>query len=48
MAKRGRSLVYERYDWDVLADKLEQTWERCVSGPRPSTRRMPQADTVAP
>jgi glycosyltransferase involved in cell wall biosynthesis len=29
-AERGRQLVRERYDWHVLADKLEQTWLRCV------------------
>lgn len=27
MAEKGRALVYERYDWDVLARKLESTWE---------------------
>jgi glycosyltransferase involved in cell wall biosynthesis len=32
MAQHGRQLVLERYDWDVLAGKLEQTWERCVQG----------------
>lgn len=26
MARRGRQLVRERYDWKVLADKLEQSW----------------------
>jgi glycosyltransferase involved in cell wall biosynthesis len=30
MAARARQLVLERYDWDVLADKLEKVWERCV------------------
>lgn len=29
-AERGRRLVRERYDWDVLADKLEQVWEKCL------------------
>lgn len=30
-AQRGRRVVLEHYDWDVLANKLEQTWERCVT-----------------
>jgi glycosyltransferase involved in cell wall biosynthesis len=34
MAQEGRKLVLERYDWDVLANKLEQSWEKCIrSGP---------------
>jgi len=33
LAERGRQLVRERYDWDVLADKLEQVWEKCVRDP---------------
>ena len=32
MAERGRQLVLERYDWDALAGKLEQVWDRCVRG----------------
>lgn len=28
-AQRGRAVVLEHYDWDVLAKKLEQTWEQC-------------------
>jgi glycosyltransferase involved in cell wall biosynthesis len=31
-AKRGRALVLEQYDWDVLARKLERSWEKCVAG----------------
>lgn len=31
MADSGRRLVRERYDWDVLADKLERVWEECVT-----------------
>jgi polysaccharide biosynthesis protein PslH len=27
-ASNGRRLVLERYDWDVLAGKLEQVWEK--------------------
>ena len=30
LAERGRALVLERYDWDVLADELERSWERCL------------------
>jgi glycosyltransferase involved in cell wall biosynthesis len=30
MAAKGRQLVLERYDWDVLAGKLEQVWEKCM------------------
>jgi glycosyltransferase involved in cell wall biosynthesis len=29
-AERGRRLVQERYDWNVLADKLEQSWFKCA------------------
>ncbi len=32
MAACGRRLVLERYDWDVLADKLERIWEGCLHG----------------
>ena len=28
MAEAGRQLVCERYDWDVLASRLEQVWEQ--------------------
>jgi glycosyltransferase involved in cell wall biosynthesis len=30
MAERGRQVVLERYDWDTLADKLEQVWLACM------------------
>ena len=30
--KQGRRLVRERYDWDVLADKLEAVWEKVSTG----------------
>jgi glycosyltransferase involved in cell wall biosynthesis len=36
MAERGRRFVREHYDWDVLADKLEKTWEKCVGSPAAS------------
>jgi glycosyltransferase involved in cell wall biosynthesis len=29
-ARLGRQRVLERYDWDILADKLEQVWLSCV------------------
>src|SRR5204863_10164129 len=29
-AEHGRCVVREAYDWDVLARKLEASWERCV------------------
>jgi glycosyltransferase involved in cell wall biosynthesis len=32
MAEQGRRVVLERYDWDALALKLEQVWERCARG----------------
>jgi glycosyltransferase involved in cell wall biosynthesis len=32
-AAAGRQRVLERYDWDVLADKLEQAWLRCAGAP---------------
>jgi glycosyltransferase involved in cell wall biosynthesis len=34
LAANGRQVVLERYDWDGLADKLEESWEKCVSVPR--------------
>jgi glycosyltransferase involved in cell wall biosynthesis len=34
MARRGREIVLERYDWDALAGKLERVWEKCVVGER--------------
>ncbi len=37
MADRGRRLVREQYDWDVLADRLEKVWESTV-GSRRATR----------
>jgi hypothetical protein len=37
MARRGRERVLERYDWDGLADQLEQVWLQCaISGDRAS------------
>lgn len=35
MASRGREVVRRAYDWNVLADKLEQTWETAVRETRP-------------
>jgi hypothetical protein len=31
MARRGREVVRERYDWTGLADKLERVWEEAVA-----------------
>jgi len=31
MAQRGRERVLERYDWDALADQLEQIWIQCAT-----------------
>jgi glycosyltransferase involved in cell wall biosynthesis len=30
MARAGRAAVLERYDWDALALKLEEVWEKCL------------------
>jgi glycosyltransferase involved in cell wall biosynthesis len=32
MARQAQALVLDRYDWDVLAAKLEKVWEKCVIG----------------
>jgi glycosyltransferase involved in cell wall biosynthesis len=37
-AHAGRAVVLERYDWDVLADKLERVWLACVRGGEASAR----------
>jgi glycosyltransferase involved in cell wall biosynthesis len=29
-AERGRRVVLARYDWGPLADRLEQSWEKCL------------------
>jgi glycosyltransferase involved in cell wall biosynthesis len=31
MAEHGRGIVREQYDWEVLARKLEASWEKCVA-----------------
>ena len=33
MARRSRSFVLERYDWDTLADQLEHVWLASCDGP---------------
>ena len=33
MAEHGRALVRERYDWDVLAGRLERVWCSCLRKP---------------
>jgi glycosyltransferase involved in cell wall biosynthesis len=30
-AELGRQRVVEQYDWDILADRLEQVWLECVT-----------------
>ncbi len=30
MAEHGRRVVLDRYDWDALALKLEEVWEKCL------------------
>lgn len=32
--ERGREKVLEHYDWDRLAEQLEQVWRQCASEPR--------------
>jgi glycosyltransferase involved in cell wall biosynthesis len=32
MARKGQQLVLQRYDWEVLADKLEVVWHKCKEG----------------
>lgn len=41
MAENGRRVVLDRYDWDVLADRLEQVWHVCV-------KSLPGASRVRP
>jgi glycosyltransferase involved in cell wall biosynthesis len=36
MAQEARRRVLAEYDWDALADKLEQVWEKCVECRRPA------------
>lgn len=31
LAESGRRLVLDRYDWEVLAGKLEAVWEKCLA-----------------
>jgi glycosyltransferase involved in cell wall biosynthesis len=33
-SERGREKVLENYDWDHLAEQLEQVWRQCASEPR--------------
>jgi glycosyltransferase involved in cell wall biosynthesis len=35
LARAGRRLVEDSYDWQILAQRLERVWRECVSaGPR--------------
>ncbi len=45
MARAGREVVLERYDWDALALKLEEVWEKCLREPAGQPSR---AAAVAP
>lgn len=36
-AEAARKLVVEQYDWGVLAEKLERSWESCIEGFRVPT-----------
>jgi glycosyltransferase involved in cell wall biosynthesis len=42
-ADRGRRIVLQEYDWDVLADRLEQAWVSCaaLAGNDPSGKMTP-------
>lgn len=33
-SERGREKVLEQYDWDRLAEQLEQVWRQCATEPR--------------
>jgi glycosyltransferase involved in cell wall biosynthesis len=33
-SERGREKVLEYYDWDRLAEQLEQVWRQCASEPK--------------
>jgi glycosyltransferase involved in cell wall biosynthesis len=54
MASKGRQIVLEQYDWDVLAGRLEQVWEKCLRvDPSPPARlpggeRGERADSLTP
>jgi glycosyltransferase involved in cell wall biosynthesis len=38
-AAEGRRLVRQRYDWDALADRLEEVWLECVAEARRKGKR---------
>jgi glycosyltransferase involved in cell wall biosynthesis len=38
-ARLGRQRILERYDWDILSDKLEQVWLSCVRNDSHATTR---------
>jgi polysaccharide biosynthesis protein PslH len=44
MAEEGRRLVRERYDWDVLADRLEAVWQRVARSQGSGVRSQESAD----
>ena len=45
-ADRARRLVLERYDWDVLADRLERIWRQTIAEPAaaPAADSSPSAE----
>jgi glycosyltransferase involved in cell wall biosynthesis len=46
MVEHSRRLVVERYDWEILADRLDQVWRETAESPIPAqmleTRRISQ------
>jgi glycosyltransferase involved in cell wall biosynthesis len=38
-AEHGRATVTNRYDWSLLAQRLERVWEKAVHEPRPNAPR---------
>jgi len=41
MAEVGRRRVLEHHDWDGLAKKLEQSWEKCIQDKRQQESNLP-------
>jgi glycosyltransferase involved in cell wall biosynthesis len=46
-AAAGRQRVLQQYDWDALADKLEQAWLRCANPPAPAPAAIRQEARAA-
>jgi glycosyltransferase involved in cell wall biosynthesis len=45
MAKRVRTVVLARHDWEFLADRLEHVWMACVAGECNALPAFQNADT---